>query len=176
MNAILRVKVPTNNSVEWLSTIEDLIAMNCCLHNVSLSRTPLLHLVLYFLYDLEDGRGLQLPLFLNIWLECLRTCGVDLKEYGQTECDMFQEGLVDWYFTILGTWRISGFEYGSLPSDWSIEIEQLSDSSTDSPGDMPGGWIEDDQSVGETDVVDVEGLQQRQRVCVKQVSIRKGAK
>ncbi len=130
--------------------------MDYYLHHVSpqLSRTPLLYFIHFFLVKLKYNRGLQLPSLLNIWLESLQSCDVDLKEYGQTEFDMFQQGLVDWDFTQLGTWRITRFKYGSSPNDWCIELEQLSDSSTESPGDMPGGWIKNDQSWGEADVVD----------------------
>ncbi len=190
MNAMVRMKVLADNLVGWLSTLEDLIAASCYLLHVSSHfRTPLLNLVYWFLFEIKYQEELQLPLLLNIWLESLRTCGVDLEEYGRAEVDLFQQGLVDWGSDWWETWRITSFEYGSSPNDWSIEVEQLSDSSSDSPGNMPGGWIEDDQSGGEADVVDEDDLsggeadvvdegeqrlQQEQSVRAHKVSIRWG--
>jgi hypothetical protein len=95
------------------------------------------------------------------WLQDLRSCGVNLCRYGETELAIFRRSRGwqslrwSWGSQIcesVARFRLIGFQYGPRPQDWSfdwdLEIEQCA-------GDfwewvenpiihVPGAWIDDD--------------------------------
>ena len=97
----------------------------------------------------------KIHMLLNTWLVCLQESGVDLEEYGRTELEYFQRGLVSWIWlsdlaSIDGKWFFTILTYGPSPSDWEIDIEWC-EAPPENPGKMPGGWIDDDGSNAEDD-------------------------
>lgn len=149
MNAIVLNGVPVDHFIAWVSMLRDVVALKYNLHHIStLSRTPFLDAVQGIIYYLNFNQEPQLPWLLDIWLGGLQNCGVVLQEYGRKETELFQQGLVHWAFLSLleDTWRITNLTYGSLPSDWSISVERVDDADTETPSNMPGAWIEDDDS------------------------------
>ena len=87
----------------------------------------------------------------------LSDCGVDLFEYGRWEEGLYRRGSASrefrnleryWeggyiYFRI---WKLVGFTYGSSPSDWHVELEQVPeecDGQCEQVQEIPGSWVED---------------------------------
>jgi len=160
VNVAVRIKALINRFIGWLSMLRDVIALNYCIHQIFSHRTPLNDLVLESLFGLESNQDRQLPELLNIWLQGLQDCGVDLEEYGRKETELYEQGLVCWGFSPSPPeiWGITSLTYGSSPSDWSIKLELLDDSDTGTPKDMPGGWVENNESDdGESDDDESDG-------------------
>ena len=97
----------------------------------------------------------KINLLLNTWLLWLQKSGVNLEEYGRTEMEYHQRGLVSrtWPSSFLGVdaeWLLTILTYGPSPSDWEIDIEWR-EVPPGNPGKVPGEWIDDDGSEAEDD-------------------------
>ena len=123
-------------------------------------QTPFLVLIgaffdgLFDLEKLEDIETQRLPFLLSLWLECLQAGGVDLKQYGQKEMELREQGRVSWDFESYILYHksikssVKDLVYGSMPSDWKLEIEyQFGEWRRRKLGTyrMPGEWNDDDQ-------------------------------
>ena len=112
--------------------------------------------------QLEFGSGNYKPekrweiaWLLHIWLQCLQDSGIDLEEYGREETELHEQGLVSWSggpfgFTDYLSWSLTNLTYGPTLGEWNLSIELSYEELPESPGnmrgDMPGGWIEDDEN------------------------------
>lgn len=98
------------------------------------------------------------------WLRLLRSAGIDLQQYGETEARAFREHWAQ-NQAILGGHcyshvRIIGFQYGATSSDWTLWVSHFGDAYAGEFWNMleyppilaPGGWIDDDSSDPETSV------------------------
>lgn len=110
---------------------------------------------------------------LRHWLEDLKSCGIDLNEYGRTETNIFLDH--EWvrsqvyiYKPQVGRpngsgvrfdmvpsapfFRLNGFSYGPEPQDWKFDWEmeygemvaEFWDLIEDPPVKMIGAWVDDD--------------------------------
>lgn len=139
--------------------IEELVTKGAELHHICLtSRTPLLGLLDSFFGIFEKREYLSILLF-DHWLQALAKCDVDLEQYGRTEIDLHERGLVNWEFEdqsmflyspgSVVLWTMKELYYGKSPRDWGFYIE--ADRYTTDEGleyNMPGAWI-DEQSMSE---------------------------
>ena len=121
----------------------------------SLARTPLLEFIAGFIeYRRFSSFDLTFPL--EMWLEDLLACDINLGECGRIEhacwigfCDKFHIASNKWDRNS-NCWRetpgfvMASFRYGPLPSDWEIKLEEVEETYK-TPGDVPGGWVEEDQ-------------------------------
>lgn len=103
----------------------------------------------------------------QMWLNILKECGIDLIEYGRQELQRLKDQKIGWEFRIYrdvqhdrsylqtknGSFevRLIGFKYGSEPGDWKLWWSEPTDSLVGDfwkevepePLCMPGSWDED---------------------------------
>ena len=124
-------------------------------HRSHFDRTPLLALIHGFVAwcnsDIFD-----LSFILEIWLEDLLACDVNLEEHGRVEHAYCRKFFDKWClkgnnwdhmsqcWTKDASLTIASFRYGPLLSDWEIKLEEVEET-YEIPGNIPGGWIEADQ-------------------------------
>ena len=148
---------------DWTNYLKSLMAYKPNLHRIGAwERTPFLEFVDEIVeYADRDSDDFSLPLY--SWLDALHFSGVDLNEYGRKELELHEQGLTSWRGTVWIPWAstlqlfsITEFEYGPLPSDWHVRISfDQEDLDVESPGKIPGGWIEeDDDDQEDTDAED----------------------
>lgn len=139
------------------------------LHCVSSQgRTPLLEFIFGYLFWFSLGTvasildatdylvkgDTPLSIALYQWLGNLHFNGVNLEEYGRREFEAHKQGHTDWCFRdemfdgrpqswYEVIWCVSIFEYGPLPTDWEIAIEELEPDMKSSER-VPGGWVEEE--------------------------------
>lgn len=101
---------------------------------------------------------------LHRWLRLLRSAGIDLQHYGESEARAFRR---HWHRNQAILWdhchshvRIMGFQYGVAPSNWTLWVSHFGDAYAGEFWNMveqppvlaPGGWIDDDFSDPESSV------------------------
>lgn len=172
----------------WRELVRDCISAGASIEAVDLAkRTPLQALIDEFWppgqFGLGDGQSDwslervsgQLEDILYCWLADLAAAGVDLEKYGATESSIRQPGteftqcdcefhrVMNWYSeeycTFAFGFRLVGFSYGSLVTDWQfwfsnptdifagdfwtmIETIQDDDLGPKPTLDIPGSWSE----------------------------------
>lgn len=130
----------------------DLIASKPDLHHVDCTgKTPLVQLIDAFAFEFERGEPeFCLSGILGLWLTDLRESGVVLQEYGREEHDSYMRDPDVWCFKTENYYReshkgatlcVASFTFGSLPSDWTITLEEQQQL-YEIPGEIPGGWVE----------------------------------
>ena len=89
---------------------------------------------------------------LDIWLNDLRDCGIDLYEYGKREEGLYRDSSASrefegWaLFLRPGIWKLVSFTYGSSPSDWHLQLKwrpKEHDGQCEQVHEIPGSRIED---------------------------------
>lgn len=114
------------------------------------------------------GPEFSLSGILGLWLTDLRESGVDLQEYGREEHDSYMRDPDVWCFRTGYYYRedhrgatlcVASFTFGSLPSDWTITLEEQQEL-YEIPGGIPGGWVEasegEDEDQDQDQEVEVE--------------------
>ena len=134
-----------------------MINLGADLHSIDQnSFTPFIHVLIGFINSCDlpaPSFELSIKIGLKCWLSSLKSCGINLYEYGKREEELHERGLVrnKMKFTrwIRRTAKLASFTYGSSPGGWNIKLKyQYSDPNKTSGQDsgqveeMPGGWIE----------------------------------
>ena len=117
-------------------------------------RTPFHHFLVGFTKHWDTRPPSELPVDsgLDLWLNSLENCGVDLSEYGKREGELHEQSLVWNGFRViehagsLAGAKIASFTYGSSPDEWDIKVEWEilgPNHDSDQVKEIPGSWIED---------------------------------
>jgi len=140
----------------WKNIFIELLDAGVDIHKVIGHSTPF-NILLATYFD-DFGRGGDTQFYdsaLKMWLRDLKIVGVDLRDFGEREEELFRSGVsnkdLSWCRWCPGTTRLIGFTYGSSPDDWHLWISERSDSFA---GDfwslvkrqeevMPGAWPDD---------------------------------
>ena len=138
------------------SMLEKLLEKESALHPIfaslgSFGRTPLVELLGNVLHNYNPvGRSELSALPINVWLQELKSCGVDLLEYARTELDLHKRGAMSWKFPGIikdpdgigndVVWTLKAFRYSQTPSEWAFYVEVSSYSSSDGSDSLYGLW------------------------------------
>lgn len=126
--------------------------------------TPLMAMVYHTILDPFNGGKtfvkVEFTMILRLLLQDLKSCGIDLEEYGRNEWQAWRSSKLPYEDTKVFTSRahrgprLAFFNYGPEPKDWSFELDYFTPEyardfwdmveAPPPPPPMPGAWVEDD--------------------------------